>query len=72
MSNENRYKVVNGSQSGHCCFDYTVVDLTKPVMIGGHHYEGRDGELQYDPLCETFGKERADEICRCLNACNKT
>lgn len=63
-----RYKVVEGSQQGHgCCFDCTVVDTTKPVIIGGEHYEGRNG-LEYETVCETFGHEEADLICNALNA----
>lgn len=64
---ESRAKVVEGSQSGHCCFSYTVVDLTKPYMIGGEQYIDDKGDPQYETICETFEKEKADEICRCLN-----
>ena len=67
MEKENRYKVVEGSQSGHCCFKFTVVDLTKPYMIGDEHYKNGNGELEYTALCETFGKPEADEICKSLN-----
>lgn len=60
---EARYKVVEGSQSAHCCFEATVVDTTKPVMIGGEHYEG-----QFDPICECFDRSDADAICAAMNA----
>ena len=59
----NRYKVVDGSQSCHCCFSYTVVDTTKPVIIGGEHYES-----QYEAVCECFDAADAKAICDALNA----
>lgn len=58
-----RFKVVKGSQSAHCCFDYTVVDTTKPVMIGGKHFE-----KQYEEVCECFERADAELICSALNA----
>jgi hypothetical protein len=58
-----RYKVVGGSQSWHCCFDFTVVDTTRPVMINGEHYAN-----QFEPVCECFYEADADLICRALNA----
>lgn len=58
-----RFIVVKGSQSAHCCFEYTVVDTTKPMMIGGERY----GD-QFDPLCECFEAEDAERICAALNA----
>lgn len=61
-----RYKVVEGSQSCHCCFDYTVVDTTRPVMFGDEHYRG-----QYEPMCETFDRADADRICEALNQLEK-
>jgi hypothetical protein len=58
-----RFKVVKGSQSCHCCFEYTVVDTSKPVMIGDEHYKD-----QFEPVCETFEKGEAELICISLNA----
>jgi hypothetical protein len=58
-----RYKVVKGSQSAHCCFEATVVDTSRPVMIGGEHYEG-----QYEPICECFEERDAAVIVGALNA----
>jgi hypothetical protein len=57
-----RYKIVAGSQSAHCCFASTVVDTTRPVMIGGKHYKG-----QYEPLCECFDEADAAKIVEALN-----
>lgn len=58
-----RFKVIDGSQSCHCCFEFTVVDTSKPVMIGGKHYEG-----QFEPICECFERADADLIASALNA----
>lgn len=60
-----RYKVVLGSQSAHCCFDATVVDMTKPVMIGEKHYND-----QYEAVCECFELVDAERVCSALNATN--
>jgi hypothetical protein len=58
-----RYIVVEGSQSCHCCFDFTVVDTTRPVIIGGEQYEN-----QFESVCECFEQVDAIEICKALNA----
>lgn len=57
-----RYKIVEGSQSGHCCFDWTIVDTTDPVMMHGHQYEG-----QFEPVCECFNEEDAQLVVDALN-----
>ncbi len=57
-----RYLVVEGSQSSHCCFGVTVVDTTRPVIIGGEH--GVFGSL-YDKMIwfdTKYGRE-----CRAHN-----
>lgn len=56
-----RYKVLVGSQSGHCCFDYTVVDTLKP-----HPVYASQG--LFDAICETFSEEEAHAVARALNA----
>ena len=56
-----RYKVLAGSQSGHCCFDYTVVDTLKP-----HPVYASQG--LFDAICETFREEKAHAVARALNA----
>ena len=61
MTNQ-RFKVVDGSQSCHCCFEFTVVDTTKPVMIGGIHYRE-----QFEAICECFERGYADMIAAGLN-----
>jgi len=62
MTKTTRYAVVEGSQSAHCCFEATVVDTTRPVMIGDEHYEN-----QFEPVCECFDKSEAERIAKCLN-----
>lgn len=47
-----RYIVIEGSKSGHCCFNFTVVDTT------------RDDES----VCECFDREDAELIVKALNA----
>lgn len=54
----NRYKVVLESQSGHCCFDATVVDASKPHP----HYSGK-----FESVCECFDEADAQRICAALN-----
>lgn len=61
-----RYMVVDGSQSHHRCFDVTVVDTTRPVLIGGKHYEN-----QFEPICECFDKQDADLIAEALNSASR-
>lgn len=58
-----RYKVVDGSQSAHCCFVATVVDTSRPVIINGQHYKG-----EFEPVCECFDEADAGMICAALNA----
>lgn len=57
------YQVVDGSQSCHCCFEATVVDMRKPVMIGDEHYND-----QYEVVCECFETDNAIKIAAALNA----
>ena len=59
----NRYKVIEGSQSGHCCFDCTVVDTDSPHLIHGEQFNG-----QFEALCECFDAADAKAIRDALNA----
>lgn len=45
------YIVIEGSKSGHCCFDFTVVDTTK----------------KNESVCECFDREDAELIAEALN-----
>lgn len=72
-----RYAIYKGSQSAHCCFKATVVDTTKPDMIGGEHYsddeENEHGkQFHYDAVCECFTEEDAELVCMALNALDAT
>lgn len=63
MSTEElRFKVVDGSQTAHCCFEATVVDTNKPIVHGDYKPEGR-----YEPVCECFEKADAEAVCAALN-----
>lgn len=46
-----RYAVADGSATGHCCFEATVIDLTRAAY----------------PVCECMDKEEAERICEALN-----
>ena len=54
-----RYKAVKGSESGHCCFDATVVDTQTPHPTFA-------GDLDW--VCECFTIEDAQKIADALNA----
>lgn len=63
-----RYAIHDGSQSGSGFFEATVVDTTKPEIVNGKHYQGRDGQYHYESVCECFDREDAKRICDALNA----
>ena len=65
-----RYQIFRGSQSLHCCFDATVVDTTKPIIISGEHYKdtGEECRYHYESVCECFEMKDANRICAALNA----
>ena len=54
----NRYKGVEGSQTAHCCFEFTVVDTRKPKQYNE----------DFEEVCETFERDDADLIASALNA----
>jgi len=53
-----RYKIIEGSVSFHCCFEYTVVDTQNPVKFNNCCYEH---------IFECFEKQDADIIVTALN-----
>lgn len=62
MTGEGRYRVVNQSESAHCCFEATVVDTSRP-----QNYV--DGDRQtYEAVCECFEMADAELIATALNA----
>jgi hypothetical protein len=54
-----RYEVKKGSESGHCCFEATVVD---------NHKKTRNG---LDWACECFDVSRAHQIADALNVADE-
>ena len=56
-----RYMIVDGSGSGHCCFDATIVDTNRKHP----HYE------QGHWLCECFDLQDAELITETLNRYEK-
>ena len=61
-----RYQVIKGSQSCHCCFEATVVDTSKPDMIGETQFVGQYGP-EFEIVCECFDMADAEKICHALN-----
>lgn len=59
---DNRYKVLPGSQSGHCCFDATVVDTNTPQK----RWHGK--EPRYEAVCECFDPADAELVAAALNS----
>jgi hypothetical protein len=55
-----RYLVIEGSDSCHCCFEYTIVDTHRPLK----RFKNDTG---FHTMCETFGKDEAHSICSALN-----
>lgn len=58
---EMRYKVIDDSQSGHCCFSATVVDTTRIWR------RDDDGMPTFASVCESFDYEDAVQIADALN-----
>lgn len=54
-----RFKVVRGSESGHCCFDWTVVDVEDLEQVG----------KRFRPrwVCECFEEKDAIRVAEALN-----
>lgn len=60
-----RYRVLPESEH-QCCWDASVVDVTKPTMFTDGHFRNR-GFLSYDSICEGT----LDECVRIAEAMNK-
>ena len=67
QSQPGRFKVVSGSQSAHCCFDFTVVDTGRLHMYG----PGRPADY-YETVCECFCEAEARAIALALNELSAT
>lgn len=61
-----RFKVVKGSESAHCCFTATVVDTNKPTLVRGEPFIF-NGQPIFDEVCECFELKDAETICKALN-----
>lgn len=59
MKTDSRYRVVDGSASGHCCFEASVVDT---------HAQHPIYKDQPVCVCECFEVEDAERIAKALNA----
>jgi len=59
QSDGKRYRVVRGSESGHCCFEATVID-TEELF---------DGKPDY--VCECFDPPRAHAIADAMNTADE-
>lgn len=53
-----RYQVVDGSESGHCCFEATVVDVQRPNPAHPNFFY---------QMCECFDINDAKLIAEALN-----
>lgn len=62
-----RFRVIERSQTGHCCFNASVLDTTKPILGGD-----KVTLLGYEAVCECFSGDDAQLICVALNEAAKT
>lgn len=62
-----RFQIIDRSVSEHCCFEFTVVDMTKPDMIGDKQFIHPKHGPQFESICECFEKEAAEWVANALN-----
>lgn len=68
-----RFRIINGSDSGHCCFKYSIVDTSKSQWEGYHEevrLNSRDIKeygFVYVSVCECFELKDAELVCKALN-----
>ena len=53
-----RFIIIEESFSGHCCFEYSIIDTS--ISVDADPYRKRG-------MCETFDKDNAETICNALN-----
>jgi hypothetical protein len=58
-----QFIIIEESLSGHCCFEYTIVDTQQGKVESGG-WKGR--------VCECVEKDYAEMICKALNLCPDT
>ena len=67
-----RFKLVEKSASGHCCFEYSILDKENPqTRVDGSAIVDEDGEPYYHIVCETYDKVYAEMILSVLNNMNR-
>jgi len=59
VSSSARYIIIDESLSGHCCFEFTIID----TAAGKEDY----GDYWKRSMCETFYRAEAEIICDALN-----
>lgn len=67
-----RYQIVPRSTSAHCCFDFTIVDTSRPKMANGKQYIDVDYGPQFETVCECFDEKSARLVAEALNQCAPT
>ena len=55
---DDRFIILEDSDSGHCCFEYSILDTKKTNEVWLKKHES---------ICETFDIESAESICKALN-----
>lgn len=63
-----RYQLREGSQTDHCCFAWTVVDMTKPgTDFSGNQITDSNNRPLFEEVCECLELEDAKLIRNALN-----
>lgn len=57
-----RYLILPGSESAHCCFEFTIIDTAAGKNDFGDWNK---------TMCECFDEEEATTICNALNNINE-
>ena len=60
---EDRFIIIDKSDSGHCCFECSIVDTS----FGKENYSTKENVYWKKSICETLYKEDAVLICDALN-----
>lgn len=55
-----RYVIFEDSLTGHCCFEYSIVDTTQGDNVDVRFHKGLN-------IAEVFYEDKAIEICKALN-----
>lgn len=65
----NRFKIMKGSATGHCCFEYSIVDSNEVISINEEleHEDDYKFKETYNPICECLSRYHAIKIANALN-----